>query len=69
MAEQIKPDIPTLIRRITEMASLPQAETEKVLKFNREQLVELYVYLLELKASHRELLLKINSMSTGGDRG
>lgn len=67
MAEQIKPDVPTLIRRITEMCSLPAVETEKVHKFNREQLTELYVYINELKHTNKELLVKINSMSDGGE--
>lgn len=62
MAEQIKPDVPTLIKRISEMCRLPAAENEKVHKFNRDQLVELYVYLSELKASHKELLDKINEI-------
>jgi len=62
MAEQIKPDVPTLIKRIGEMCSLPVLEKEKVHKFNREQLVELYVYLTELKASHKEALAKIHAI-------
>jgi len=73
MAEQIKPDVPTLIKRIGEMCNLPDLEKEKVHKFNREQLVELYVYLAELKASHKEALAKINaielkSVSTMGEK-
>lgn len=62
MTEQIKPDVPTLIKRIKEMCNLPDLEKEKVHKFNREQLVELYVYLAELKASHKEALAKINAI-------
>jgi hypothetical protein len=67
MAEQIKPDVPTLIKRIGEMCSLPKAEKETVHKFNREQLTELYVYISELRHSHKELSAKISEI--GGNNG
>jgi len=67
MGEQIKPDVPSLIKRITEIAALPISEKNKVQKFTREQLVELYVYLSELKSSHKDLLTKINEMSKGAN--
>ena len=66
MGEQIKPDIPTLIHRIKEMASLPESESKKVHKFNRDQLMELYIYISELKHGHKELTAKINNMSMEG---
>ncbi len=62
MAEQIKPDVPTLIHRIKEMASLPDTDNIKVQKFNREQLTELYVYISELKHGYKELSKKINEI-------
>jgi hypothetical protein len=63
MAQQIKPDVPTLIRRISEEASLPEPEKTIIHKFNRHQLLELYVYISELKKSNKELILKINEMN------
>lgn len=63
MAQQIKPDVPTLIKRIVEEASLPQVQEEMIHKFNRHQLLELYIYITELKKSNKELIDKINEMN------
>lgn len=63
MSIQKKPDVPKLIKRIIEEASLPAAETEMLYKFTRQQLVELYIYLSELKKTNVELINKIQEMN------
>jgi hypothetical protein len=65
MGKQLKPDVPTLIKRIIQEASLPDNEKDILSKFNRNQLVELYVYLSELKRSNIELTDKINQLNAG----
>lgn len=69
MARQIKPDVPTLIKRIQKEASLPAAENDMLQKFNRHQLLELYVYITELKKNNEELINKIQEMNGGADVG
>lgn len=69
MGQQIKPDIPTLIKRISQEASLPEVEKGMLQKFNRHQLLELYVYISELKKTNEELIKKIQDMNDGGSQG
>lgn len=62
--------MPTLIKRIIKEAALPPTEEEMLYKFNRHQLLELYVYITELKKTNEELIKKIQKMnqsSGGGD--
>jgi hypothetical protein len=62
-----KPDIPTLTKRIVEEASLPKTEEDMLYKFNRHQLLELYVFITELKKTNEELITKIQEMNKGTD--
>jgi hypothetical protein len=64
MNNKFKPDVPTLIKRITEEASLPDTEKGMVYKFSRQQLVELYMYLSELKRTNVELVDKIRQLNS-----
>ena len=65
MAEQMKPDTPTILKRIIQEASLPGNEAEKLQKLNRQQLVELYLYITELKRTNKDLHEKIELMTQG----
>jgi len=69
MGKNYKTDVPTLIRRIITEAALPKAEEDMLYKFNRHQLVELYVFISELKKNNEELIKKINDMNMGGLQG
>jgi len=67
MPKDFKIDTPTLLRRIIEEARLGGIEKETVTKFNRHQLVELYMYITELKKTNKELSDKIQDMNLKGD--
>ncbi|NJR72713.1 MAG: toprim domain-containing protein [Scytonema sp. CRU_2_7] len=47
--KDFKLDAETLLRKIIEEAKLPETEKNIITKFNRRQLVELYLYISELK--------------------
>jgi len=68
MGNQLKPDIPTLIKRISKEAHLPSVEESMIYKFSRSQLVELYVFISELKKTNSELINKVREISEAGNK-
>jgi len=67
MGPQLKPDTPTIIKRIIEEASLPKKDAEALYKLNRQQLLELYMYITELKKTNKELHAKLDELSAQGN--
>jgi len=59
---QMKPDTPTIIKRIIQEASLPKKKEEGLHKLNRQQLLELYMYITELKKSNQELNTRLDEI-------
>lgn len=69
MGDQLKPDTPTIIKRIIQEASLPQKKSEDLHKLNRHQLLELYMYITEVKKTNKELKLKLETFIAQGSNG
>lgn len=61
MGQHVKPDIVSLIASIGDMALLPKIQPNQI-KFTRAQLLELYVFVRELKKSRDELLIKVECL-------
>jgi len=62
MAKHSKIDSSTLVQRISDEASLKDPEKDTIRTFSRQQLLELFVFITELKRNNLELNNKIEQI-------
>lgn len=69
MGKHDRPDSPTILKRIIEECQLPNTTKDTLQRLSRDQLVNLYFYITELKRTNEEMSKKIQELHQQGNEG
>jgi len=67
MGKHNRPDAPAILKRIIEICDLPTDKKDSLQRMNRDQLVNLHIYITELKRTNEELSKKIDELHQPGN--